>query len=319
MVRLLDVTLRDGGYVNGFSFSVQQSCEIAALIREAGIPFVELGYFIPGRTVTPDDLGRKSYTLEHIAEAAKCCQPGTSPVVMIPPGVASRADYQALARAGIKGIRFPAPPAKFDLLPADIDAARDAGLLVFLNLIRVSEYSMERLVNLCSQLVALNPDWLYLADSNGGLFPDQVREIFHTLKALFNVPFGFHPHNGLSLALANSLAAMSEGISMLDGSLGGMGKGGGNLSIEMISLYLNSRQETFFDFRPLVQASRNYLMPWLGELWPKKLQEVLSSITNLDLQTVIGLKQQTEGQPWTLVETLVERFELKYCKLEAKA
>jgi 4-hydroxy 2-oxovalerate aldolase len=318
MVRLLDVTLRDGGYVNGFSFSVRQSCEVASLLREAGIPFVEIGYFIPGRT-TPDDLGRKGYPLDHLGEVAACCQPGASPVVMIPPGVAARTDYLGLARLGIKGIRFPAPPAKIGELVPDVESARDAGLLVFLNLIRVSEYSIKELVSLCIRLAGLNPDWLYLADSNGGLFPHQVREIVHILKDNINVPLGFHPHNGLSLAFANSLVAISEGVSMLDGSLGGMGKGGGNLSLEMIALYLNSRQDAFFSFRPLLQASRRSLMPWLGEAWPKRLQEVLSSITNLDLQALISLKRQVGDDPWNLVDALVECFEQKYCKFEATA
>ena len=318
MVRLLDVTLRDGGYVNGFSFSVHESCQVVRLLRQAGIPFVEIGYFIPGRT-TPDDLGRKGYTLDHLKEVAACCQPEMNPVVMIPPGVAVRTDYLALARLGIKGVRFPAPPAKFNLLAPDVDSARNADLLVFLNLIRVSEYSMKELVNLCDRLSRLSPDWLYLADSNGGLFPHQVREIVRTLRGDIDVPLGFHPHNGLSLAFANSLAAMEEGIAMLDGSLGGLGKGGGNLSLEMIALFLNSRQETFFSFRPLLQASRNSLMPWLGETWPKRLTEILSSITNLDLQMLISLKQQVGDDPWNLLEALVQCFEQKYCKLEATA
>jgi 4-hydroxy 2-oxovalerate aldolase len=318
MVRLLDVTLRDGGYVNGFSFSVEESCQVARLLREAGIPIVEIGYFIPGRT-TPDDLGRKGYTLDHLSEVAACCQPEMKPVVMIPPGVAARGDYLALAQLGIKGVRFPAPPAKFDLLIPDVEAARNAGLLVFLNLIRVSEYSMKELLNLCGRLALMNPDWLYLADSNGGLFPHQVREIVRALRREIDVPLGFHPHNGLSLAFANSLAAMDEGISILDGSLGGLGKGGGNLSLEMMALFLNSRQETFFSFRPLLQASRNSLMPWLGEAWPKRLQDILSSITNLDLQMVISLKQQFGNDPWNLLEALVQCFEQKYCRLEATA
>jgi 4-hydroxy 2-oxovalerate aldolase len=318
MVRLLDVTLRDGGYVNGFSFSVKESCEIVHLLSQSGIPLVEIGYFIPGRTA-PDDLGRKGYTLDHLAEVAACCHRGTSPVVMIPPGAAARADYLALAQAGIKGVRFPAPPAKIGMLAADVDSARNAGLPVFLNLIRVSEYSMEELVNLCIRLASLNPDWLYLADSNGALFPDQVRDIIQTLKTVIEIPLGFHPHNGLSLAFANSITAMGEGISILDGSLGGMGKGGGNLSLEMIALYLNSRQEGFFDPRPLLQASCNHLSPWLGETWPKRLQEILSAITNLDLQTLIYLKQEAGDDPGNLVAALVERFEQKHCKLNVRA
>lgn len=313
-MNLLDVTLRDGGYVNGFSFSVQESTGIARLLGEAGIPFLEIGYFIPGRT-TPDELGRKGYTIDHLREVALCCRPKTRPVVMIPPGAASASDYLELARAGIQGVRYPVSPPRIDQLPPDIDAARKAGLKISLNLVRASEYSLAELITVAGRLAALHPDWIYLADSNGGLFPEQVQEMVRALKGETDVPLGFHPHNGLSLAFINSLVAIREGISMLDASLGGIGKGGGNLGLEAITLYLNSRKEASFSFPPIMKASRNYLMPWLGEGWPKRLKENLSSIINLNQQTLITMNQQAGGNTWNLVEKLIQLFEEKYCKV----
>jgi 4-hydroxy 2-oxovalerate aldolase len=310
----MDVTLRDGGYVNGFSFSVKESTGVARLLDEAGIPFLEIGYFIPGRT-TPDDLGRKGYTIEHMREVAASCRSQAQPVVMIPPGVASANDYLELARAGVKVVRFPVSPPRIDQLPPEVNAARKAGLRISLNLVRVSEYSMEELLAVGDRLAAFDPDWIYLADSNGGLFPDQVQQMVRALKNRIRVPLGFHPHNGLSLAFVNSLVAISEGISMLDASLGGIGKGGGNLGLEAITLYLNSRGEAAFRFPPVMKASRDYLMPWLGEGWPKRLKENLSSIINLNQQTLITMNQQAGGNTWELVEKLVLRFEEKYCKV----
>jgi 4-hydroxy 2-oxovalerate aldolase len=119
----------------------------------------------------------------------------------------------------------------------------------------------------------------------------------------------------LSLAFVNSLIAISEGISILDASLGGIGKGGGNLGLEAITLYLNRRGEASFRFPPIMKASRDYLMPWLGEGWPKRLKESLSSIINLNQQTLITMNQQAGGNTWELVEKLVLRFEEKYCKV----
>ena len=67
----------------------------------------------------------------------------------------------------------------------------------------------------------MGADWLYIADSNGSLFPERVTEIFRELSNEVRMSLGFHAHDSLHLAFANSLAAIRAGGSMLDSSLGG--------------------------------------------------------------------------------------------------
>ena len=306
MLNLLDVTLRDGGYVNGFSFSIDEARGITQLLCAAEIPFIEIGYFIPGRT-TPDELGRSGYSLQYIEEVSACCRPKSSTVVMVPPGAVTARDYLALFQAGTKIVRFPASPAHIARLKQEIDSAHEAGLKTAVNLTRVSELTLEGLLDVASQVALLGPDWLYLADSNGALFPHQVAQIFRALKARIDRPLGFHAHNGLGLAFANSLAAISEGVALIDASLGGMGKSGGNLSLEVMALHLNSIHPSAFDLKPMFRASEKYLMPWLGETWPKRLKEMLSAIANLNHQSLHAIIQESNGDSWDLVYRLLRR------------
>jgi len=318
-VQILDVTLRDGGYLNGFSFSIEEGCAIARAAHEARVPGVEIGYFIPRQT-TPDDLGRKGYSLDYIEQVSACCHPDAQSVVMIPPGAALASDYIDLAERGVDVVRFPLSRPKLAQVAIDIEAARKAGLKVSVNLIRVSEYSLNELVELGCLAASLNPDWLYLADSNGALFPDQVKAAFAELRARIDIPLGFHPHDGLSLAFANSLQALNEGASMLDASVGGLGKGGGNLALEIIALYLNSVDQANFDCNPMLEAAKAHLMLWLGDKWPKQLKEALASIINLNQQAVINMHAECGGDTWASVDQLLKSFETKFAnQLSARA
>lgn len=314
-VQVLDVTLRDGGYLNGFSFSADDGCAIAGALNSAGVPFAEIGYFIPRRSDF-DELGRKGYSLEHLEKVAARCHPSTKTVVMVPPGAVKPGDYFDLVRVGVDVVRFPASPPKLPLVAREIEAAREAGLKTSVNIVRTSEYKLEDLTAFAGRIAELSPDWLYLADSNGALFPDQVKCIFEHLRGHFDLPLGFHPHDGLSLAFANALQAIEGGASLVDASLGGMGKGGGNLALEMIALYLNSRNQAAFDCRPMFQAASRYLLGWLGESWPRHVKETLSSMINLNQQTLIEMGRESGGDIWKFVDCLMETFETKFRVLE---
>ena len=310
-VQVLDVTLRDGGYLNGFSFSIDDGCSIAGALNSAGVAYAEIGYFIPRRSDF-DELGRKGYSLEYFEKVSARCHPATRAVVMVPPGAVKPDDYFDLARAGVDVVRFPASPPKVPLVAQEIEAARKAGLRTSVNLVRVSEYKLNDLIALAERVVDLSPDWLYLADSNGGLFPDQVKRIFDNLRSRFDLPIGFHPHDGLSLAFANVLQAIDGGAALVDASLGGMGKGGGNLALEIISLYLNSRNQAAFDCRPMFRAASGHLLTWLGESWPRHVKETLSSMINLNQQTLIEMGRESGGDIWSFVDRLMETFDTKF-------
>ena len=76
---------------------------------------------------------------------------------------------------------------------------------------------------------------VYVVDSAGYLLPDQVRERIRALKAIFRLlNIGFHGHNNLSLAMANTLVAIEEGATRIDGSVRCLGAGAGNTQTEVL-------------------------------------------------------------------------------------
>lgn len=81
--------------------------------------------------------------------------------------------------------------------------------------------------------VEAGADVIYLADSNGSMTPDRTARLVTTIHSVGQCHVGFHAHDNLGLAMSNSIAAVEAGASFIDSSLRGMGKGAGNLKLEL--------------------------------------------------------------------------------------
>jgi 4-hydroxy 2-oxovalerate aldolase len=249
---LLDVTLRDGGYINAHGWTLEEAEATVRAAGRAGLSWTEVGYYRPSAAepLPPAACCPDPY-LERLAESA-----GTVGLcVMAMPGQVVAADLRRLPKLGVGMVRLPTRPDNLEEVLALIAAAREAGLEACLNVIRVSELPGEVLGRMLATAAGGSATAVYLADSNSSLFPAKVADLIGRCVETLPVPVGFHAHDGLSLAFANSLAALTAGARYLDASLGGIGKGGGNLAAELIAPYLRLHHGLPFRLQPLVQAS----------------------------------------------------------------
>lgn len=298
---LLDVTLRDGGYVNGHSWSRAAAAEVVGGCAAARVPYAEVGYFRPRR-----------HAADGAARPTACCPPdylrglagardGVALVAMAHARDVELADFARLRRCGVSMVRL---PARVDVLPtlgAHVAAAKAAGLTVAVNLIRVSEVGLGDVARAARLAAGHGADVFYLADSNGSLFPEQVSRLVGVAAAASDVPLGFHAHDGLSLAFANSLAAYRAGCRWLDASLGGMGKGGGNLRLELIVGYLRSTAGLPVALSPLVRTAADVLRPWqVGVL--DRCESMASGLLDLNLDTIAELRADAERELYGLID-----------------
>jgi 4-hydroxy 2-oxovalerate aldolase len=194
-------------------------------------------------------------------------------------------EYRILRDNGVGMVRMPARLDVLPRLPRHVEAARAAGLRVTLNLIRASEVTPEDVAVAVKLAQDCGAEAFYLADSNGSLFPDDVTALFAAAAGAAQIPLGFHAHDGLSLAFINSLTAIRAGCTYLDASLAGMGKGGGNLSLELIAGYLRSRGSSSFTMAPLVQAADTVLRPWKDGV-AARCESMASGLLNLNIDGI---------------------------------
>jgi 4-hydroxy 2-oxovalerate aldolase len=306
-ITLLDVTLRDGGYVNGHSWTRTDAMTVVAACEAAQLSYSEIGYFRPARHET-----------DGAALPAACCPPDyvralheQSPSLTLIAMVHGRDvdldDYRKLHDLGIGMVRMPAQLGILPTLPRHVEAAKNAGLRVTLNLIRVSELTTEEVVRAATLAEECGVEAFYLADSNGGLFPDKVTELVRASADAVGIPLGFHAHDGLSLAFINSLTALQAGCTYLDASLAGMGKGGGNLSLELIVGYLISRQQARHQMAPLVHAADTVLKPWKDGV-AARCDSIASGLLDLNIDNIKAHLDSTNSRELvSIVDGLVPR------------
>ena len=107
-------------------------------------------------------------------------------------------------------------------------------------------------------------DYVYVVDSAGALLPHQVAERIRSLKQEIEVPIGFHAHNNLSLAMANTLAAIEEGATRIDGSIRCLGAGAGNTQTEVLVAVLEKLGiNTGIDLYKIMDVAEDIVAPLL--------------------------------------------------------
>lgn len=124
---------------------------------------------------------------------------------------------------------------------------------------------------------------LYIVDSYGSLVVEDVRKIINIIKGLDDkIQLGFHAHNNLELALANSIEAIKSNIDYLDCTITGMGRGAGNLKTELLLTYLNLKKKIIKikDYKNIANVVDQFEEIKQKEKWGTSLPYMISGSTN---------------------------------------
>jgi 4-hydroxy 2-oxovalerate aldolase len=300
---ILDVTLRDGGYVNDFAFPTSDAVKIVSSLPEAGVRKLEVGYFRPSLAGDPSVPGPKCCRASYLSAVTRAAR-DAEVFVMVHPGEVEIESYSALADQGVDGVRLIIATTVTPTLERHARAIRAAGLTCSANLIRISQRSPESIVSHGRAAAQMGADWLYLADSNGSMFPDGVEGLFRDLKRELRIPLGFHAHDPLRLAFANALAAVRGGATLLDSSLGGMGKGAGNLATEIITAYLKAFQKVPYRVAEIVSLGLEVVSRWIARDHEKKCESALSAFLDLNMDELKVMASSSAEQRCSLLAAL---------------
>lgn len=232
---ILDVTLRDGSFSVDFRWKRQSIKQIVHSLAQAQLPLLELGYSggLPELHDVQDAGITADVPLELVRELADA-HPSTRFALMVHPGsVKIQPNFVAMKQAGVNLVRFVYHHDWAKSLQQFLEAAQHAGLATTVNIALASRYcDHEALLDACMRIASWSPSVIYLADTCSAFYPNQVAELILALKERIALPLGFHAHDFLSLAFANSLAAAHAGADYIDVSLAGIGRGAGNLRAE---------------------------------------------------------------------------------------
>jgi 4-hydroxy 2-oxovalerate aldolase len=264
---LLDCTLRDGGYYNDWDFSPDLISDYLTAMKSAQIDIVELGFRFLGNNgfkgpcaYTTDTFLRSLIIPEGLSigvmvnGADLCTSLGCQPALerLFPEwAVNSPVDVVRLA------CHFHEIP---QALPA-VGWLSERGYRVGFNLMQIADRSQAEI----AELTRGARDWpievLYFADSMGSMTPDDTARVISWLRAGWDGPLGIHTHDNMGLALSNTLRAQEEGVSWLDSTVTGMGRGPGNARTEELVIEIETLRGRKENLVPMMTLIRKHFSP----------------------------------------------------------
>ena len=253
MLTLLDTTLRDGSYVVDFQFTAMDTALIAGALDACGVPLIEVGHGIGLRAGTLAASRSACTDLDYANAAAGAVTRGKWGMFCIP-GIALLDDVDLLADAGAHFIRIGTNVTSVAEAAPFIARAKARGLWVSANFMKTYALSPAAVATEAVRAAEFGADLVCIVDSAGGMLPDDVAAYSDAMRDAIEVPFGFHGHDNLGLAVANTLRAVQAGATVIDTSLRGMGRSAGNACTEMV-LFALRRQGIELGIDPLAMLT----------------------------------------------------------------
>jgi len=257
-IYLLDCTLRDGGYLNDWSFGAGSIKSIVSRLDSAGIDIIEAG-FVDERCNY--DINRSMYpdliSVEPVFKGMK--KANAMMVVMIDYGTCSIERIVHKSESNIDGIRVIFKKKHQDEAIEFCKQIKEKGYKVFVNPVSVTTFSDEEMISLVKKVNKLEPYVFTVVDTYGLMHSDKLLHYCNIINTHLNknIILGYHAHNNFQLAYSNTIAVM-ENIKdrdiSIDGTLFGMGKSAGNACTELVAMYMNERFDKCYDINQIQET-----------------------------------------------------------------
>jgi len=248
--QILDCTLRDGGYYTNWDFNRSLVDTYIDSFNHLPVDYLEVGY----RSYEQNGyLGEYFYLPAHVMKYLKEKSNKKLVIILNEKDVKASDAEELLApcKGYIDMVRLAIDPKSFERAVALAAVIKDMGFEVGFNVMYMSNWKkIAGFYDLLPQIETI-ATCFYMVDSFGGVYPEDVREIYNSVREKISVPIGFHGHNNMELALINTLTALECGATMIDATVTGMGRGAGNLKTELLLTALQAKGAFTFDFNAL--------------------------------------------------------------------
>ncbi|MCD8197409.1 MAG: 4-hydroxy-2-oxovalerate aldolase [Lachnospiraceae bacterium] len=264
-LHFVDTTLRDGSHAVSHSYTVEQVTAIAEGLDKVGVDIIEIshGDGLAGSTInygfsaTPE--------MELLKAASKVIKRAKLGVLLLP-GVGTIEDLKEARENGAQVVRVATHVTEADVAIQHLKTAKDLGMTPVGFLMMTHMASPEKILEQAKIFVDAGAEYVNLADSAGYMTPDDVRARVSLLVENLPIPVGFHAHNNLSLAVANTLTAVECGADYVDVTCRGLGAGAGNAQAEVVAgVFDRLGYNTGLDFYGYMDLAENVVEPLMRQ------------------------------------------------------
>lgn len=260
-VQLTEVCLRDGSHAVAHQFTEEQVRKVVRGLDEAGMHYIEVshGDGLGGSTI---QYGKSLVDEMTLIEAAVDECKNSKIAVLLIPGIGTMNELKQAKDLGARLVRIATHATEADVSAQHISKARELGMEALGFLMMAHSVPVEKLVEQAKLMESYGAEAVYVTDSAGALLPNEVRERIRALRQALDIEVGFHGHNNLSVAVANTIAAIEEGATRIDGSVRCLGAGAGNTQTEVLVAVLERMGiDVGIDLYKMMDVAENIVGP----------------------------------------------------------
>lgn len=283
-IKILDCTLRDGGYVNNWDFGESTIHSIINKLIEANIDIIECGFLSQTKNTSCNkSIFNSLTTINKIVEPlpkkegfACMINYGEFPIEALPKYTGSGVNILRIAfhkHHLVEALRY-------------CSSVKEKGYNVFVQPMITSSYSKQELDILIKAINTFLPKAIYIVDSFGTLRKKDLITLFHSFNNDINknIEIGFHSHNNLQLSFSNAQELIQISINrtlIIDSSVFGMGRGAGNLCTELLLMHLNENFQKTYSILPILEIIDEFLNPiFIKKPWGYSVPYYIASTNN---------------------------------------
>ena len=283
-VKVVDATIRDGGLCNKFQFSDEFVTELYKANIKSGVDYMEFGYKASRELFSESDFGKWKFCKEEDIRAIVGDNVSDMKIaVMADVGRCDfKKDFLPKSESVIDLVRVACYINQMPAAAEMIEYLHDLGYETSCNIMAISQANSDQVEQALAMLCETSVDVIYLVDSYGSLYPENasaLAKIYLEAAERAGKKVGFHGHNNQNLAFANTIETLSYGVSYLDATAQGMGRGAGNCAMELLLGFLKNPKYNLYGLLTFIEK---YMLPLReqGVMWGYDLQYMFTGQLN---------------------------------------
>lgn len=295
-VRVVDATIRDGGLVNDFRFTDEFVKNLYRANIKAGVDYMEFGYKASRDIFPEEDFGPWKFCREE--DIRRIVGDNDSDMKIAVMADVGRTDFRRdiidRCDSVIDLVRI---ATYINTIPAAIEMVEychEKGYETTVNIMAISSDNDTDIDEALDLIGQSSVDGIYIVDSYGAIYPEQMRTLadkYLFFGDKFQKFIGIHAHNNQQLAFANTIEALKRGVSYLDVTVNGMGRGAGNCASEQLLGFLKNPK---YNLLPILDALEHEILPLKekGVIWGYDIPYLLTGQLNQHPRTAIAATKE---------------------------
>jgi 4-hydroxy 2-oxovalerate aldolase len=291
--KILDCTIRDGGLVNNWDFSVEFVRDMYNGLSAAGVEYMEIGYKNSPKLLKGADAGPWRFLDEHFLKEVLPQKTETKLSALVDIGRVDENDILPREQSVLDLIRVACYIKDIDKAIDLVNKFHAMGYETSINIMALSHVMENELTEAFKEIAKCPVDIVYIVDSYGSLDHKDIDYLVSKFQRLLpKKELGMHMHNNMQLAFSNTLVGAEKGVAYLDSSVYGMGRAAGNCNTELLVSYLKNPR---YELRPVLDLIERLMIPMREKVeWGYIIPYTVTGILNEHPRVAMALRNSQD-------------------------